>query len=47
VTETRFGNAAGVFDLLHQASLNPSVQDVVPNDSIVVAPQTTRSLAPG
>jgi CxxC motif-containing protein (DUF1111 family) len=44
VTETRFGNAAGVFDLLHQASLNPSVQDVVPNDSIVVAQRKTTPL---
>jgi CxxC motif-containing protein (DUF1111 family) len=41
VTETRFGNSSGVFDLLHQASLNPSVQDVVPNDSTVVAHRKT------
>jgi CxxC motif-containing protein (DUF1111 family) len=44
VTETRFGNSAGIFDLLHQASLNPSVQDVVPNDSIVVAHRKTTPL---
>jgi CxxC motif-containing protein (DUF1111 family) len=44
VTETRFGNSSGVFDLLHQASLNPSVQDVVPNDSVVVAHRKTTPL---
>jgi CxxC motif-containing protein (DUF1111 family) len=44
VTETRFGNSAGVFDLLHQASLNPSVQDVAPNDSVVVAHRKTTPL---
>jgi CxxC motif-containing protein (DUF1111 family) len=44
VTETRFGSSAGVFDLLHQGSLNPSVQDVVPNGSLVVAHRKTTPL---
>jgi CxxC motif-containing protein (DUF1111 family) len=44
VTETRFGNAAGVFNLLHQSSLDPDCQDVVPVDSIVVAHRKTTPL---
>jgi hypothetical protein len=44
VTETRFGTSSGVFDLLHQASLNPSVQDGVPIDAVVVAHRKTTPL---
>jgi CxxC motif-containing protein (DUF1111 family) len=44
VTETRFGNAKGVFDLLHQACIDPSVQDLVPEDSTVVAHRKTTPL---
>jgi hypothetical protein len=44
ITETRFGNASGVFDLLHQACIDPSVQDLVPQDSAVVAHRKTTPL---
>ncbi len=44
VTETRFGNAKGTFDLLHQASIVPQVQDIVPPDSIIVAHRKTTPL---
>jgi CxxC motif-containing protein (DUF1111 family) len=47
ITETRFGNSSGVFDLLHQASLNPSVQDLVPQNSTIVAHRKTTPIFGG
>jgi CxxC motif-containing protein (DUF1111 family) len=44
VTETRYGTSDGTFDLLHQASLNPSVQDGVPINAVVVANRKTTPL---
>jgi mono/diheme cytochrome c family protein len=40
VTETRFMTTNNVFDLLHQAALDPTVQDGVPIDAVLVAHRT-------
>jgi CxxC motif-containing protein (DUF1111 family) len=44
VTETRFVTTSHVFDLLHQAALDPSVQDGVPIDAVLVAHRKTTPL---
>jgi CxxC motif-containing protein (DUF1111 family) len=44
VTETRFGTPDGTFDLIHQACLNPSVQDGVPFDASIVAHRKSNHL---
>jgi CxxC motif-containing protein (DUF1111 family) len=44
VTETRFGTPNGVFDLIHQSSLNPDAQDGVPFDATIVAHRKSNHL---